>query len=243
MVKIAFDAGHGINTPGKRTPNGEREWSFNDVVVRYAIALLRDYVDIETIRVDDYTGRTDIPLAARTNQANDWKADAYISVHHNALKGEWGSHTGTETYIYPGSKISKKLAEAIHPQIIMKFKLKDRGIKEANFQVLRNSKMPAILIEGGYMDSLLDIIAMRDESRLRAQAEGIVLGLVNYFGLKKKEGGVAMAETYEKNAKPSPALATEYNAAVKAGITDGTYPKRPATREEVAVMVYRASKK
>lgn len=244
MVKIAFDAGHGINTAGKRTPDNEREWSFNDIVVRYAIALLRDYEGVETKRVDDITGRTDTPLAARVNQANDWKADVYISVHHNALNGEWGNHTGTETYIYPGSSASRKLAEAVHPHVVKKFKLKDRGIKEANFQVMRGTNMPSILIEGGYMDSRIDIIAMRDESKLRAQAEGIVLGLVDYFKLKKKGEVVKVANTeYEKNAKPSPSLAVEFKAAVEAGITDGTYPKRPATREEVAVMVYRAMNK
>lgn len=57
------------------------------------------------------------------------------------------------------------------------------------------------------------------------------------------KGGNKVAETYEKNAKPSPALAEDFKAAVKAGITDGTYGKRPATREEVAVMVYRAMNK
>ena len=57
------------------------------------------------------------------------------------------------------------------------------------------------------------------------------------------KGGNNVAETYEKNAKPSPALAEKFKAAVAAGITDGTYPKRPATREEVAVMVYRAMNK
>lgn len=235
MVKIAFDAGHGINTAGKRTPDNEREWSFNDVVVRYAIALLRDYIGVETLRVDDITGRTDTPLAARTNQANDWKADAYISVHHNALNGKWGNHTGTETYIYPGSKPSRKLAESIHPQIVRKFKLKDRGIKEANFQVLRDTKMPAILIEGGYMDSSIDIIAMRDESRLKAQAEGIVLGLASHFDLKKKEvKGVTqpiqiVSETHAENWKRAKEL----------GFFNGENPKNPITREQAATVAMR----
>jgi N-acetylmuramoyl-L-alanine amidase len=243
MVKIAFDAGHGIKTPGKRTPDDEREWSFNDMVVRYAIVELKAYENVEVLRVDDFTGLTDTPLAARVNQANNWKADAYVSVHHNAFKGVWGNHTGTETFIYPGSSKSRKLAEAIHPQIIKKFKLADRGIKEANFQVLRGTNMPSVLTEGGYMDSKLDIIAMRDESRLKAQAEGIVLGLANYFGLKKK-GVVQVAKVEStKDATPSPTLAKELALAVKAGITDGSNPTKLATREEVAVMIYRATKK
>lgn len=224
MVKIVFDAGHGLTTAGKRTPDDEREWSFNDVVVRYAIALLRDYVGVETKRVDDITGRTDTPLAARTNQSNDWKADAYISVHHNALKGVWENHTGTETYIFPGSKDSRKLAEAIHPQIVRKFKLKDRGIKEANFYVLKNSNTPAILIEGGYMDSRVDIIAMRDESRLRAQAEGIVLGLADYFGLKKK-GVSGVSNTIQL----TPGQQTAKDTLVKHGLMAKDYEVKDPT--------------
>lgn len=187
MVKIALDAGHGFHTPGKRTPDDEREWSFNNVVVRYVIAGLKAYIGVETLRLDDATGKTDTPLAARTNQANSWKADVLLSFHKNASKGEWGNHTGTETYIYPGAPKSRLLADAIHPQIVKKLRLKDRGIKEANFQVLRDSNMPAILIESGYMDSRIDIVALRDESRLKAIADGTILGLVNYFGLKKKE--------------------------------------------------------
>lgn len=59
---------------------------------------------------------------------------------------------------------------------------------------------------------------------------------------KKEEVKVA-SEEYEKDAKPSPTLAKEFAEAIELGITDGTYPKRPATREEVAVMIVRASKK
>ncbi|MDF2068015.1 N-acetylmuramoyl-L-alanine amidase [Bacillus sp. Cr_A10] len=184
---MALDAGHGYNTPGKRTPDDEKEWSFNDVVVRYVIAGLKFYVGVEILRLDDPTGKTDTPLGTRTNQANNWKADVLISFHKNASKGEWGNHTGTETYIYPKTSKSRTLAEAIHPQIVKKLKLKNRGIRESDFHMLRESNMPAILIESGYMDSRIDIVALRDESRLRAIADGTVFGLVNYFGLIKKE--------------------------------------------------------
>lgn len=57
------------------------------------------------------------------------------------------------------------------------------------------------------------------------------------------EGKEEVKVEYEKNAKPSPTLAKELKLAIEAGITDGTYPTRPATRQEVAVMVYRATKK
>ena len=94
---IAVDAGHGLHTAGKRTPDGEREWSFNNRVV---IALIDELhrLGLRTIRLDDASGQRDVPLGERTRKANNAKADVLVSVHHNALTGRWGTHTGTEIY-------------------------------------------------------------------------------------------------------------------------------------------------
>lgn len=189
MVKIAIDAGHGINTPGKRSPTGEREWTFNDKVVRAAMTKLSEYENVQLLRTDDASGNVDAPLAARTNQANSWKADIFISVHHNALEDEWADHEGVETFVYvPMSENpkSKKLADCVHPRIVKTMQSKDRGIKEKNLSVLRNSNMPAILTEGGFMDSRSDIKKLRNDKFLKAQGEAIALGIVEYFGLTQK---------------------------------------------------------
>ena len=90
MVKIVIDAGHGFNTPGKRSPDDEREWSFNNKVAKYAIAKLKTYKNVEILRVDDPTGKTDVPLTTRTSLANEWQADVYASIHHNTLADKWG---------------------------------------------------------------------------------------------------------------------------------------------------------
>lgn len=204
MVKIAIDAGHGYNTPGKRTPDGEREWSFNDKVVRAAMAKLSEYENVQILRTDDPTGKVDTPLAARTNQANYFKADIFVSVHHNALGSSWGSHEGAETFVYaPMGKNpkSKKLADFVHPRVVKAMQTKDRGLKQANFAVLRDSNMPAILVEGGFMDSESDIKKMRDDKFLKAQGEAIALGIVEYFGLQDKPfpKAVVTVNTTRKN--------------------------------------------
>lgn len=245
MVRIAIDAGHGLNTPGKRTPDGEREWKFNDIVARWVIHNLKSYEDVEVTRLDDATGRVDVPLNERTDRANQWKADSLVSIHHNALTGTWGTHTGTETYTYPGSKKGMELAQAIHPEMVKRFKLKDRGIKQQNFHMLRESNMPAILTEGGYMDSRIDIVAMRDEDRLRAQADGITAGLVKFHKLKKKSAPapvqpqpeVKPAET--QSDKPSKWAEEEWQHGIELGITEGGRPQDAATREEVVAMMVR----
>lgn len=185
MFKIAVCAGHGYNTPGKRTPDHEREWSFNDKVVRAFISEMSKY-DVEVRRFDDPTGKTDIPLYVRTNNANKWGADIYISFHHNANTARWGNWTGVETFVYtnPNPK-SIELAKCVHPYMVKTYGLKDRGIKRGNLHIVRETKMPAILVEGGFMDSTIDIVKLRDDDVLKNAGVGIATGVVQYAKLKK----------------------------------------------------------
>lgn len=186
MVKIAVDAGHGINTPGKRSPAGEREWSFNNKVVTSLINYLNEYVNVTLIRLDDPMGKRDIPLKERTDKANKASADVLVSCHHNANTGQWGTWTGTETFHYPGSTSGLAIAQAVHPHVVKAYGVRDRGIKMANFHMLRASNMAAILIEGGFMDSSIDIKKLRDDTVLDRAGKEIAEGLATYFKLKKK---------------------------------------------------------
>ena len=182
---IAVDAGHGLHTPGKRTPDGEREWSFNNKVV---IALINELhrLGLRTVRLDDPSGQRDVPLGERTRKANNAKADVLVSVHHNALTGRWGTHTGTEIYSYPGSKKSKELADKLQPKLAETYGLRNRGAKTANFHMLRESKMPAILTEGGYMDSRIDIVKMRDSEVLKRAGITIARNVADCLGVEVK---------------------------------------------------------
>ena len=187
MVKIAYDAGHGINTPGKRSPDGEREWTFNNhVVLGFQAELLR-YKDVELLRTDDSTGRTDVSLKSRTDKANNWKADYYISFHHNANTSKWGAWTGVETFTYTGVQTkSTALAKALHPALVKGYGLRDRGIKQANFHIVRETKMPAILLEGGFMDSTTDIRVLRNSNKLERAGKLIAQALASHLKLQLK---------------------------------------------------------
>ncbi len=187
MVKIVIDAGHGFDTPDKRSPVGEREWTFNDKVVRAAILKLETYKNVEVMRVDDPTGKTDIPLKVRTDLANEWKADVYVSIHHNAFTGNWDVHSGVETYTFDSKDMNSKsnqLASHVHPRIVKAMGIRDKGIKRANLHVLRETTMPAILTEGGFIDSTVDIIKLRDDSYLKAEGEAIAEGIAAYINLQ-----------------------------------------------------------
>lgn len=191
MVKIVLDAGHGLHTAGKQTPDGEKEWTFNNAALLAALAKLEQYETVECLRVDDPTGRTDIPLKTRTERANAWRADVYVSFHHNANTGVWGDWGGVETYIYDGlasNTMANDLALRIQPRLVRAMGLRDRGTRKKNLHVLRETKMPAVLIEGGFMDSRTDIHSLRNPERLKAQGEAIAEALINYYELKKKMG-------------------------------------------------------
>lgn len=226
MVKVALDAGHGINTPGKRTPAGEREWSFNSKVIAAAVKYLKDYPNVEVLRLDDPTGKTDVSLAARTNKANKWKADILISMHHNANTGKWGTWTGTETYTYTGSwKNAERLAGIVQKKMVAVYGLRDRGLKKANFHMTRESAMPAILIEGGYMDSTIDIVKLRDDKILDAAGKAIAESVAEYFNLKKKPGAVATTPPKKEVDEMAQTLPDTQKADMKK-ITKRAYEKK-----------------
>lgn len=202
MVKVALDAGHGIHTAGKRTPAGEREWTFNNKVVLAAIAKLNTYDDVQILRLDDPTGNNDVPLITRTNKANAWGADVLVSAHHNAHMGVWGEHGGAETYVHPtGRRASYDLANTVQPLITKAMGLRNRGVKQLNLHMVRESNMTAILTEGGFMDSTTDIGALRSNAKLKAQGVAIAEGLAAYYKLVPKKGSVT-------NPKPTPSKPT-----------------------------------
>src|SRR5690606_23064088 len=100
-MKIVIDAGHGPDTPGKRSPDGSlREYQFNSAVARYvADKLFGGYEGIEILMTHDDS--RDVPLKERTDRANAWKADLFVSIHANAAGDgtSWNSAQGIETFV------------------------------------------------------------------------------------------------------------------------------------------------
>lgn len=193
MVKLAIDAGHGASTPGKRTLSSlgpvVNEWTMNDRVTRHMIAMLGDYENVEILRLDDSTGRRDVPLSERTTKANNFKADLLISNHHNAgING--GAGGGLVVYRYPNSSMfTKVMQKALYDALIKQHGLKGNRsspLAEANFHMLRESRMPAVLIEHGFMDSRTDYPIITQDAFSKKAAQGVVDFLVTQYGLKRK---------------------------------------------------------
>ncbi len=200
VFKVAIDAGHGPETPGKRTPDGSmREYHFNSAVARYvADELLHGYEDVEILLTHDDS--RDVPLQERTDRANAWGADVFISIHANAYgAGGWNDAKGIETFVYktrPASAL--KLAEAVHRNLILATGRRDRGVKPADFHVLRETRMTAILVECGFMTNQEEAALLKTDTYRRKCAAAIVAGIVEVYGLRKK-----LAET-----SPAPANIT-----------------------------------
>lgn len=186
--KIGWDAGHGLNTIGKQTPDREKEWSFNDVIGKAFANELKNYEGVSTHRYDDPTGKTDISLQTRTDKANKDKIDLYISWHHNGHLGKWGDHTGTEVHVYKTKpKEAVKLAQKVAPVLAKAYGLKDRGIKYTDLHITRETHMTSILIEGGFMDSRIDIKKLRNNAVLNSSGKLIAQEVAEFVGLKRKK--------------------------------------------------------
>lgn len=230
VFRIAYGAGHGLHTPGKRTPDGEREWTFNNKVVRAFEDEIKNYENVALLRTDDPTGQRDVPLKERTDKANNWGADVYWSSHHNAIKGEYGNWTGTETFYHKNSSKGKRLAQLVQDAQLKAYGLRSRGIKTANLHITRETKMPAVLSEGAFMDSYIDIKKMRDDNVLKQAGINIARAIAEYGNLKRKDGNepkpVVPAQSSSKPARKS-------NSAIAQEVIDGKWGNNPQRKQRL----------
>ena len=183
---IAICDGHGLETPGKRTPffPGTKQFmhenEFNEVVAGY-LKIDLERCAFRTLMVAPTDA--DTPLKTRVDLADKAKADFYISVHANALNGIWGPQEGLGVYHYPGSKRSQPAAIIIHRFLAKGTKQKDRGILTDNFYVLRETDMPAVLVECAFMDNLKEAQLLLTDAYRRECADEICQGICEYFGV------------------------------------------------------------
>ena len=186
-MSIAIDAGHGHNTPGKRCPDDSmREHDFNGNVATKVCEILNNH-GIETYRSDDITGNTDVPLRTRTNNINNRNAKICVSIHANAFKGQWGNANGIETYIIARGGQAEKLANIVQRKLIENTGRRDRGVKVGNLHMCRETKMPAILCECGFMDNKEEAELLKSEDYRLKCAKAIAYGILEYLNININE--------------------------------------------------------
>lgn len=236
---IGLDDGHGINTAGKRTValkedvtfNGKtrkkgtiiHENEFNEVIMRKVETHLKrnsiDYIELAPTT-------SDTPLSTRANTANKNKCDLVISIHANALTGDkWQTKAYGLVVIKTKGCQSKtdKLANIAYKYLSKvdfpsdgetKYGVRtDTDISGFTLAILRQTSMPAILVELGFMDNWEDVKVMCTEKFQNECAEGISKAICEYLGITYKE---EVVET-----KPTASISNtwrngDYNCKVKA---------------------------
>ncbi len=175
MARICIDAGHG-GEPGA-VCKGRKESDDNLALGKAVAAELRRHgVIVDETR----TGDTTVSLNDRSTFENRQSHDYFISFHRNAFKPEQAKGVETYTYLNPGAK-AKGLAEKIQNALVS-IGFTNRGVKAANFHILRETKAPAVLVEVGFIDNTGDnqlFDAKRDEI-----VDGITKAILEQLGIK-----------------------------------------------------------
>ncbi|MFS8629162.1 MAG: N-acetylmuramoyl-L-alanine amidase family protein [Limnochordales bacterium] len=179
---IVVDPGHGGRDPGAIGYSGTYE---KDVTL--AIGLLvagmleKAGATVVMTRHEDAT----VELSARTALANAVGADAFVSIHADAV-GFGRIASGTSTFFYPENgdaarSVNRRYAEAIHTEVLGQLGLNDRGVHQRALYVVRNTVMPAALVEVGFIDNPSEEKLLLDPDFQARAAAGIVQGIVRFF--------------------------------------------------------------
>lgn len=194
MFKIALTAGHYRYTSGKRClkkldANETREWVLNDRIADKIENILSSYEGYSLLRTDDTSGEKAIEVEDRVKAANNFGADIYISIHHNAgIYG--GSGGGIVAYTCKNCQsASSQWQKDLYNALISATGLKGNRatpLASSNLYEVKKTTMPAVLLELGFMDSKTDVPVILSEQYADSCAKAICEVIVKRAGLKKK---------------------------------------------------------
>ncbi len=184
--KIVIDPGHGGIDPG--AVGHVTEKNINLTISK----LLADKLAKSTSAIVKLTRNKDITLTLpqRVKIANDFNADLFLSLHSNA-----GGGSGYEDYVYSGSlpQITTNIRKIIHKHtssVWVSAGRPNRGMKNANFFVLRQTKMSAVLIENGFVDNVIDSSLLEDKVFLNKLTDGLLEGIIVALQLSPSKKGL-----------------------------------------------------
>jgi N-acetylmuramoyl-L-alanine amidase len=194
---IALDNGHGIRTPGKRTPkwtDGTKsiytkndfmhEWEFNrGVVKRLKVELERNGFRVLEVSPTDI----DTSIIRRTRAANVAKADIYVSVHANALGNVWNEKVNGIETLTSGKGESLALGKILQKHMVWASGLRDRGMKDGSWLgVVKGTHMPAVLVECGFMDNPAEAKMLNMAEYRQQMAVALCKGICEYYNVVYK---------------------------------------------------------
>lgn len=173
--KVFIDAGHGGTDPGA-LGYGYRESDLNLQVAKKVESKLKSKgIDVKMSRSSDIF----YSLSERAEMANDYGADAFVSIHQNSAEAK--SANGIETYYNRKKEEDRPLSNDIQKQVISQTGANNRGVKNAEFTVLVKSKMISALVECGFITNELEVKKLSDSSYQDKLATGIANGIEEYL--------------------------------------------------------------
>ena len=188
MTKIFIDPGH--NPTGNDTGAVGYGLKEQDVTVEIALKLKplleRNGFEVKMSRnslKDTVAEGLNASLAGRYNAANSWDADIFVSIHCNSANTK---AYGCETYYYTGSSKGRRLADCVQPELAKETGLCNRGVKSANFAVIKHTNMPAILVETAFIDNYDDNRFLANDDGKYKCAVAIYKGICDYLGIEYK---------------------------------------------------------
>ncbi len=176
--KVVIDPGHGGSDPGAVGINGLRE---TDIVLEVS-KNVSEYLTKKGVKtILTRKNERTLDLQPRVVKANNSKADAFVSIHANATRGQRRDVNGLETYYYSGYK-GYSLAKNIHKQILIaSSQSPDRGVRRSRFYVIRKTSMPAVLVEIGFVTGMYDAALLRQKAYRDKMSFAIAKGILNYL--------------------------------------------------------------
>ena len=177
--RVVIDPGHGGPDPGAVGIRGLRETDVVlDVSLQVARLLQARGVNVVMTRTSD----VDVDLPPRVALANRVGADAFVSIHANALSMARPDVNGVETFYFSGGQ-SLRLARALQAQMMsVSPGSPDRGVKAGRFFVIRRTVMPASLVEMGFVTGAFDAPRLADPSHRRRLAMALATGILQFLG-------------------------------------------------------------
>jgi N-acetylmuramoyl-L-alanine amidase len=181
--KVVIDPGHGGPDPGAVGIGGLRE---TDVVLDVSLQVARLLQARGVQVVMTRTSEVDVDLPPRVSLANSSGADAFVSVHANALSMARPDVNGIETFFFEGGgSRSRALATALQQQMMaISAGTPDRGVKTGRFFVIRRTVMPSALVEMGFVTGSIDAARLADANYRRRMALAIAAGILQYLQLQ-----------------------------------------------------------
>jgi N-acetylmuramoyl-L-alanine amidase len=177
IYKIVIDAGHGGKDPGTQGASGAYEKDFNLRLAQKIYDLMKKESALEPLmtRTDD----TFISLDDRAALANSMGADLFISIHGNAHFKT--SLAGTETYYSRPESLA--FAQVMHRHVLAATNFPDREVRQADFRVIKDTTMPAVLLEIGYLTNRESERSMLSDEFQDRTAQAVVDAVKEYLGI------------------------------------------------------------